>query len=164
MECMETTSRVVGQLTTDIVGQLFNVVGRFRRTVRRVGTGQSGAPDTAGLTESQAELLRLVGRQPGISVSAAASELALASNTASTLVSKLSAEGLLLRTPHPDDRRVGRLHLTEPAQRIADASRAARRAALAEVLDHLDPDDVRTLAEGLRVLATVTEKLREEGS
>ena len=70
----------------DLVAELFGIVGRFRRTIRRTA---SVSFVTSGLTESQAELLRLVGRQPGISVSAAAAELGLAANTASTLVSKL---------------------------------------------------------------------------
>ncbi len=75
-------------LRTDLVADLFGTVGRFRRTIRRA----AGASFFVGLTESQAELLRLVARQPGISVSAAAAELGLAANTASTLVSKLSSE------------------------------------------------------------------------
>jgi DNA-binding MarR family transcriptional regulator len=144
---------------TDLVTDLFSTVGRFRRTVRR--SGPRGF-DLSGVTESQAELLRLVGRQPGISVSAAAAELGLAPNTASTLVSKLSADGLLVRAPDPEDRRVGRLALTAPAQRLADASRAARRAALAEVLDGLDADDTRALAAGLQVLSDITKKLQEQ--
>jgi DNA-binding MarR family transcriptional regulator len=146
-------------IRTDLVAELFGTVGRFRRTIRRTA-GASFV--TAGLTESQAELLRLVSRQPGISVSAAAAELGLAANTASTLVSKLSADGLLVRTPDPGDRRVGRLALTAPAQQIADESRAARRAALAEALDELDDDDAEALAAGIRVLAGVTAKLREK--
>ncbi|MCI4673926.1 MarR family winged helix-turn-helix transcriptional regulator [Candidatus Mycolicibacterium alkanivorans] len=144
---------------TDLVTELFSTIGRFRRTVRR--SGPRGF-DLTGVTESQAELLGLVGRQPGISVSAAAAELGLAPNTASTLVSKLSADGLLVRTADAEDRRVGRLALTPPAQRLADASRAARRAALAEVLDGLDPEDARALAAGLRVLADITEELQEK--
>lgn len=144
---------------TDLVTELFGTVGRFRRTVRRAGGGAFG---TSGLTESQAELLRLVARQPGISVSAAAAELGLAANTASTLVSRLSAEGLLVRTPDPDDRRVGRLALTAPAQRLADESRAARRAALAEALERLDAEDTEALAAGLRVLARITETVQEK--
>ncbi|MGY4708291.1 MarR family winged helix-turn-helix transcriptional regulator [Mycolicibacterium sp. CBM1] len=143
---------------TDLISELFSTVGRFRRTVRRAGGRAFGS---SGLTESQAELLRLVGRQPGISVSAAAAELGLAANTASTLVSRLSAEGLLVRTPDPDDRRVGRLALTAPAQRLADASRAARRAALADALDRLEADDVEALTAGLRVLARITTTLQE---
>ena len=145
-------------IRTDLVTELFSTVGRFRRTVRR--SGPRGF-DLSGITESQAELLRLVGRQPGISVSAAAADLALAPNTASTLVSKLSADGLLVRTPDPEDRRVGRLALTAPAQRLADESRAARRAALAQVLDGLDADETRALAAGLQVLSDITKKLQE---
>jgi DNA-binding MarR family transcriptional regulator len=146
-------------IRTDLVAELFGTVGRFRRTIRRTA-GASFV--TAGLTESQAELLRLVARQPGISVSAAAAELGLAANTASTLVSKLSGDGLLVRTPDPGDRRVGRLELTAPAQRIADESRAARRAALAEALDELDDHEAEALANGIRVLADITTKLREK--
>jgi DNA-binding MarR family transcriptional regulator len=143
---------------TDLIAELFNVVGRFRRQLRR-STGKGF--DAAGLTQSQAELLRLVGRQPGISVRQAAAELGLVPNTASTLVSKLSAAGLLIRNVDSDDRRVGRLRLTEPAQRIADESRAARRAALSTVLDELDPGQLDSLERGLEVLAEMTRMLHE---
>ncbi len=143
---------------TDLITELFSVVGRFRRQLRR-STG--GGFDAAGLTQSQGEMLRLVGRQPGISVREAATELGLVPNTASTLVSKLSADGLLVRSVDADDRRVGRLRLTEPAQRIADESRAARRAALSTVLDELDPGRLDSLERGLEVLAEMTRMLHE---
>jgi DNA-binding MarR family transcriptional regulator len=143
---------------TDLIAELFNVVGRFRRQLRR-STGHGF--DTTGLTQSQAEMLRLVGRQPGISVRAAATELGLAPNTASTLVSKLAADGLLIRTVDSEDRRVGRLRLTEQAQRIADESRAARRAALSTVLDEMDPGQLDSLERGLEVLAEMTRMLHE---
>ena len=142
----------------DLTAELFNVVGRFRRQLRRsAGRGF----DAIGMTQSQAEMLRLVGRQPGISVREAAAELALVPNTASTLVSKLAADGLLIRTVDAHDRRVGRLRLTEPAQRIADESRAARRAALSAVLDELDAGQIERLANGLEVLAEMTRMLHE---
>jgi DNA-binding MarR family transcriptional regulator len=144
---------------TDLATELFATVGRFRRQVRRLG----GRPAIGtGLPESQAELLRLVGRQPGISVRNAAAELGLAANTASTLVSRLSADGLLVRTVDPDDRRIGRLRLTDPAQRFADESRAARRAALAAALERLDPGEIERLTEGIAVLGDLTRLLREE--
>lgn len=146
---------------TDLVAEMFATVGRFRRQARRSG----GAPGIGtGLPESQAELLRLVGRQPDISVRHAADELGLAPNTASTLVSRLCNDGLLARSVDPDDRRVGRLRLTESSQRIADESRAARRAALATVLERLDADQVDKLTDGLVVLADVTRLLREDQS
>ncbi|MGV0743275.1 MarR family winged helix-turn-helix transcriptional regulator [Mycolicibacterium sp. XJ870] len=142
----------------DLVGELFSVVGRFRRQLRR-STG--GGFDAAGLTQSQGELLRLVGRHPGISVREAAAELGLMPNTASTLVSRLVADGMLVRAVDDSDRRVGRLQLTPPAQRIADETRAARRAALSAVLDQLDDAQIDVLARGLDVLDELTRLLRE---
>lgn len=145
----------------DLVGELFAVVGRFRRQLRR-STG--GGFDAAGLTQSQGELLRLVGRKPDISVRESAAELSLVPNTASTLVSRLVADGLLTRTPDESDRRVVRLRLTPPAQAIADESRAARRAALAAVLARLDDNQINDLANGLVVMAELTRMLHEADS
>jgi DNA-binding MarR family transcriptional regulator len=149
------------QVSTDLAGEVFRVVGRFRRQLRRsAGRGL----DAARLTESQSELLWLVGRKPGISVSAAAAELGLVPNTASTLVSKLVSGGYLTRGTAASDRRVGELALTEPTQQIVDASRAARRALLNEVLAKLNDDQIDSLAKGLEVLDTMTRLLQERRS
>ncbi len=144
---------------SDLAGELFAVVGRFRRQLRR-STG--GGFDRTGLTQSQAELLRLVGRRPGISVREAAAELGLAANTASTLVSRLAADDLLHRTVDSTDRRVGRLRLTDAAQDVADRSRLARRTALAEALETLDADQIDDLTKGLAVIAELTRLLQED--
>ncbi len=147
--------------STDPVTEVFAVVGRFRRQLRRsVGRGF----DSARLSESQSELLWLVGRQPGISVNAAAAELGLAPNSASTLVSKLAANGLLVRTAREMDRRVGELRLAEPTQQIVNASRAARRTLLSEVLGELDDDQIEALTKGLEVLDTMARLLQERRS
>jgi DNA-binding MarR family transcriptional regulator len=145
--------------STDLASELFDVVGRFRRQLRRsAGRGFDGT----GLTHSQAELIRLVARAPGISVREAAGELGLVPNTASTLVSKLAADGLLIRAADADDRRVCRLRLTDHAQRVADRTRAERRAMLAAVLDDLPSEKVAQLENGLRVLTEMTRTLQED--
>jgi DNA-binding MarR family transcriptional regulator len=142
----------------DLVSEVFGVVGRFRRQLRRsAGRGF----ESARLTESQSELLWLVGRRPGISVRVAAAELGLVPNTASTLVSKLVANGLLIRTVDETDRRACQLRLAEPTQQIVDASRASRRALMSEVLGELDNDQIEALIKGLEVLATMTQLLQE---
>ena len=149
------------QVSTDLATEVFRIVGRFRRQLRRsVGRGF----DSARLTESQSELLWLVGRNPGISVSAAAAELGLVPNTASTLVSKLVSGGFLTRSVGATDRRVGELALAAPTQQIVDASRAARRALVSEVLGELDNDQIASLAKGLEVLDTMTRLLQERRS
>ena len=148
-------------MSTDLAAEVVRVVGRFRRQLRRsAGRGL----DSARLTESQSELLWLVGRRPGISVSAAAAELGLVANTASTLVSKLVSGGFLTRSVGATDRRVGELTLAVPTQQIVDASRAARRALLSDVLAELDDDQIESLAKGLEVLDTMTRLLQERRS
>jgi DNA-binding MarR family transcriptional regulator len=146
---------------TDLVTEVFGVVGRFRRQLRRsAGRGL----DSGRLTESQSELLWLVGRRPGISVRLAAAELGLVPNTASTLVSKLVANGWLIRTVDERDRRACQLRLAEPTQQIVDASRAARRALVSEVLGELDNDQIESLTKGLEVLDMMTRRLQERRS
>ncbi|MBW0012536.1 MarR family transcriptional regulator [Mycobacterium sp.] len=156
MDAVKTSPDVVA-----LVGDVFGVVGRFRRQLRR-STGRG--LDPARLSEAQSELLWLVGRRPGISVSAAAAELGLVPNTASTLVSKLVANGSLNRTVGETDRRVGRLRLAEPTQQIVDASRATRRAVLSSVLGELDEDQIEDLTKGLAVIDTLTRLLQERQS
>jgi DNA-binding MarR family transcriptional regulator len=146
------------KIRTALAAEALGAVGRFRRQLRRsVGRGF----DSARFTESQSELLWLVGRRPGISVRAAAAELALVPNTASTMVSKLVADGSLIRTVDETDRRACQLRLAEPTQQIVDASRAARRALLSEVLDELDEDQISSLTKGLEVLDKVARRLQE---
>lgn len=142
----------------DLAAELPRTVGRFRRQLRRA-TGTGYAPGQ--LSESQAELLRLVSRRPGVSVSVAAAELGLVPNTASTLVSKLCCAGLLERTADTADRRVSRLRLTESAQHVMDATAATRRAVLIDLLDELDDHQIGVLAKGLEVLDGITRKLQE---
>ncbi|OMC22811.1 MULTISPECIES: MarR family winged helix-turn-helix transcriptional regulator [unclassified Mycobacterium] len=149
------------QTRTDLVTEVFGVVGRLRRQLRRsAGRGL----DSGRLTESQSELLWLVGRRPGISVRRAAAELGLVPNTASTLVSKLVANGWLIRTVDETDRRACQLRLAEPTQQVVDASRAARRALMSEVLGELDEDQIESLTKGLEVLDTMTRLLQERRS
>lgn len=143
---------------TDLAADLSGIVRRFRRQLRR--SAEIGY-EPGRLSESQTELLRLVVRRPGTSVSAAAAELGLVPNTASTLVSRLVGNGLLIRHSDATDRRVGRLWPTESAQQIVDASAAARQALLAEVLGELDDDQIATLTGGLEVFEEMTRMLQE---
>jgi DNA-binding MarR family transcriptional regulator len=131
-------------------------LGAFRRAMRRaLGGGSLFGP----LTGAQAELLRLVRHQPGVSVTAAAAELRLAANTVSTLVRQLSEAGLLLREPDPADRRVARLRLTDHAR--AEVRRWQDRQAerVAAGLARLPDDQVKALAAALPALAALTKEV-----
>jgi DNA-binding MarR family transcriptional regulator len=118
---------------------------------------------TAGhpaLPDAQVELLRLVEREPGIGVKAAAQALRMAPNTVSTLVGELAGAGLLRRVRPPENRRAVRLALTSAAGARLRAYRAQRRRLLDAALARLDEQartDVLRAAPHLARLAEVVD-------
>ncbi|KAA0021695.1 MarR family winged helix-turn-helix transcriptional regulator [Antrihabitans cavernicola] len=143
----------------DLISNLFGSLGRFRRQVRRLA---GGSFEQSNLSGSQAEFLRLIGRNPGISVKEAAAELGLVANSVSTFVTTLAGADLLVRQKDPDDRRVGRLTLTVDAQRVADETRQRRHELLSFALNSLSEDERSDLDRGVRVLAKLTDILHEQ--
>jgi DNA-binding MarR family transcriptional regulator len=145
--------------TTVLAEELLAAVGLVRRHLRR----SVGRPfPLSALTDSQAELVRTVRRNPGISVAEAAAELGLVANTVSTLVGQLTERELLQRTPDPADRRIARLTLADPARRQVEAWRDRRAALVTQALDDLGPDDRDALQAALPVLAVLAERLHPD--
>ncbi|NKY17143.1 MarR family winged helix-turn-helix transcriptional regulator [Tsukamurella spumae] len=119
----------------DDAERLLAAVRAVRRGTRAVG----GGPLRQGLTGAQTELLRLLRREPGISVGEAARRLALAGNTVSTLVRQLVENGHVVREPDPDDARTARLRLTAATDDALREWRDRRHAAVAGALAAMDP-------------------------
>jgi DNA-binding MarR family transcriptional regulator len=148
--------------------QLFATVGALRRQTRRL----AGRPwPLLTLSGNQVELVRLVRREPDISVAEAAAELGLAPNTVSTLVRQLTDVGLLKRNADVADRRVVRLRLTAAASRRVGQWRDRRTALTARGLDELDAGERAALVAALpailrltATLADVTEKDTDDRS
>lgn len=134
--------------------RLFEAISLARRQARRVANAPEQARRLAG---SQVELIRLVRRRPGTSVAEAASELALAPNTVSTLVRQLSDAGLLRREPDVADRRVVRLSLTASAQQRVQRWRDRRAAAAAVAIAELEPTERTALEAALPVMTKLAE-------
>ncbi|TDW77030.1 transcriptional regulator [Kribbella pratensis] len=143
-------------VTETLAEDLLAAIGLVRRRLRR-SAGRPLALST--LTGSQAELVRLVRRNPGISVAEAAAELGLVANTVSTLVGQLTERGMLLRAPDESDRRIARLTLTEPAREQVEAWRDRRAALVNEALDELRPADRDALRAALPALGVLAERL-----
>src|SRR5581483_3660916 len=142
-----------------LADDLLETIGVLRRHTRRA----VGRPWTMQVVSgAQAELIRLVRRQPGISVATAAGELGVAANTVSTLVGTLVAEGLEQRVRDPADRRVARLYLSPGAQRTVERWRDQRSTALAAALDRLPAADRTALSRAVPALARLAAELRPE--
>lgn len=135
--------------------ELLDALGAFRRTLRR----HVGPPLSPPLTTAQVELVRVVRREPGISVAEAAEKLGVAPNTVSTLVGQLSDARVIVRNADRDDRRVARLDLAPEARRKVDAWRDRRVVVLTQALNHLSQADRRRLEEAVPVLERLAREL-----
>jgi DNA-binding MarR family transcriptional regulator len=138
---------------SDVADGLSGVIARLHQVLRRAAAGEPH------LSEAQVGLLRVVDRQPGISVKEAAGQLRAAPNTVSTLVGELVGAGLLTRTRDPANRRVVRLDLTAAARRRLAAYTARRRAILAAALAGLDPPALADLDRAVAHLRRVEDLL-----
>lgn len=135
---------------------LLDQVSALRRATRAC---DGRPPVFSTLSPSQLELLRLVRRSPGISVTEAARLLAVAPNTVSTLVRALSLRRVLVRAVDAADRRVARLDLTPEMRRSATAWRDRRAALVAGAIARLDPAQRAPLGAALPALAAVAQGL-----
>lgn len=147
-----TTDTTTGHL--DLADGLFAVLPRLRMVVLRNTRRHFPHPP---LPEAQANLLRTVAQQPGMTVREAAEQLQLAQNTVSTLVAALGAEGLLERRACPKDRRSARLHPTEVAlSRLAEFDGHRRRVVAAAMarMPEAELDTLQKALPALRLLLT----------
>ncbi|MFF0494716.1 MarR family winged helix-turn-helix transcriptional regulator [Nocardia sp. NPDC003482] len=152
---MESTTQATDR---ELVGGLLRTFGRFRRQVGRLA---GRAFDRSGVSASQSEFLRLVGRNPGISVKEAAGELGLAANSVSTFVTALVQAGLLERESDPEDRRVMRLSLPARVQQRVDETRRRHHDLIATALAELTAEEREELTRGLAVVNKLTEILHD---
>jgi DNA-binding MarR family transcriptional regulator len=142
-----------------LADDLLATIGRLRRHFRSIIGRPWPSRALTALNGAQLELLRLVWIQPGLSVAEAAELLGLAPNTVSTLVGVLTEQGLLLRTPSPEDRRVARLTLTAAAQAHVEAWRERRSAVLVAALRQLDAAELDAVAAAMPPLRRLAELL-----
>lgn len=138
--------------------RLLSTVARIRRAGRRQGR----PVELRELTGAQLELLRLVRRQPGVSVAVAARELGLAANTVSTLVRRLTEAGLMVRQVNDSDRRIAMLDLSAGIREQIDAWRDRRVVSLAAAIEDLREDEQRRFIDAVLLLEQVAELLEQQ--
>ncbi|ATY11341.1 MarR family transcriptional regulator [Amycolatopsis sp. AA4] len=143
----------------DLAERVLTAVLGVRRVVRRRVRAELPGPHLPG---SQVELLRVVHRNPGIGVAAAARELSLAGNSVSTLVNVLTEAGLLRREVDAADRRAARLQLTDAARDRMATWRRARIGLVSVALARLSEEDTAAIVAALPALERLTEALKED--
>lgn len=147
--------------TSALTVELAKVLARIGRGLRYRTRDVREALD---VTHSEAELLRLLDRKPGIRVQDAAQELGVASNSVSTLVKQLTRAALVQREVDPLDGRVAQLRLTPLAEEWAKRVGNAREATIGRALDSLDESDRQLLDAALPAMARLSKAIsRSDG-
>lgn len=146
--------------TTTLTAELARVLARIGRGLRY---HTRDAREALDITHSEADLLRLIDRRPGIRVNDAAGELGVASNSVSTLVRQLSRAGLLERSADPLDGRAVCLRLTGSASAWVTQVGNAREQTIERALASLDEDDRRQLEAAVPAMKRLAKAISNPG-
>jgi DNA-binding MarR family transcriptional regulator len=106
----------------------------------------------AGLSPSQQSALAVIANHGPLTLGALAEHERVAPPTVTKVVSKLECDGLVTRTPDPEDRRVCRVAISPAGQTLLEEVRRRKTAWLTARISQLDADRQRRLADALDVL------------
>jgi DNA-binding MarR family transcriptional regulator len=151
-------SVAAGEAAKTNAAELLAALGAIRRVARRAVRSSA---DAAALPPARSELLRLIARRPGISVAEAAQELRLAPNSVSTMVSQLTADGLLTRSRAAADGRAVRLTVTDDGAARVGQWRDIRAELAGRALGRLPAADRRAIVAAVPALTKLAEQMEE---
>jgi DNA-binding MarR family transcriptional regulator len=122
----------------------------FRRLVIALPNEIEGL---AKVTPEQFGVLTQVMDRGSLSMSELAIARNVALNTATSLVDRLVAAGLVERRGDPSDRRVVRVAATARGRELVERLRRVRRAAIGRLLDELGDDEIERILTAMPALA-----------
>lgn len=136
-------------------------VARLRHAVARVSRRLRSVPAGQGMTSTQLSVLGAVVRDGPVKLADLAAAEDVNPTMLSRIVAKLEGNGLLTRSPDPDDARVVVVHPTASGRRRHERIRQQRTEALAAVLVDLDPRHMHALSAAVPALEELGAALQE---
>lgn len=136
-----------------------NVADALRPVLLRVGRELRREARAVGISPEQVSLLVAIKYTPGSGIRNLATHERISAPALTKHVDRLARDGLVVRTPSPDDgRRIG-LALTEEGQRVLRRVRSRRTAWLATRLRELAADELAAVEAAIGPLSRL---LKEE--
>jgi DNA-binding MarR family transcriptional regulator len=133
---------------SEMAGRLRLSATRLARRLRQ----EAGA----GLTPSQLSALAVIDNHGPLTLGSLAEHERVAPPSVTKVVAKLEADGLVVRTCDPADRRISWVSTSSRGVALVDESRRRKTAWLAGRVATLDPDQRARLAAALDVLDLLT--------
>jgi DNA-binding MarR family transcriptional regulator len=138
---------------------------RIAFLLAQVGADAAAAFDTAvrelGITPSEAGLLRLVGRRPGISQRVVSQQMGIGPSRVVAVLDRLESDELVQRRRSIEDRRNHEITVTAKGQDLLARLRTVAERHEQAFVAALSPDQIQLLGETLTVIAETRELSRE---
>jgi DNA-binding MarR family transcriptional regulator len=109
------------------------------------------------LTIPQLKSLFYVSRHGRVNLSGLASGIRVTPANVTGIADRLVEQGLLTRTPDPDDRRVSWLRATDKGKTLINDLREGRAQEMRRILDKLTEEELSTVARGFELVARAAE-------
>jgi DNA-binding MarR family transcriptional regulator len=141
--------------------QLIQEVVKLQRQVGRI-LGQR-APSIwidSGLTITQLRSLFLIANKGSTNFRKLAEALGVTPSNVTGIVDRLEEQGLVHRTPNPEDRREITLQATDKGKALVFDLREAEIKQMTQILSLLSPEELSSLAEGLSAFLNAADSCR----
>ena len=109
------------------------------------------------LTIPQLKSLFYISRHGRVNLSGLASGIRVTPANVTGIADRLVGQGLLTRTPDPDDRRVSWLRATDKGKTLINDLREGRAQEMRRILDQLTEEELSTVARGFELVARAAE-------
>lgn len=129
--------------------------GKLLQLVRAVQAEMQNVEGSHGLSGSQLWALWQISAQPGLRVTELAEAQHLHPSTASNLLDKLEARGLVRRERHDSDSRVVRVYLAEEGLELAKSIPGTMQGRLRRALKEVPPPVVAGLLKGVTAVLEI---------
>jgi DNA-binding MarR family transcriptional regulator len=133
---------------------------RLRRVISKLARQFNSSSTVAGLTPSQASVLRLIVARGPLSLSELGDLERLNPTMLSRVVSRLHAMRLIDRIPDPADLRSASVVSTAEGEQVDQQIKARRAAAVSQCLKLLTAKQVSTLTEALPALEALADVMQ----
>jgi DNA-binding MarR family transcriptional regulator len=145
-------------MVSDVTLSPESVAVELRPVLLRLARELRKETEQLGVTASQATLLWLVKRNPGLSLAELAAEEGISPPALSGHIDRLERAGLIERLRSSEDRRRVGLRLTDEGARLLRRVRARRTTWLAERLGTLEPADMEAIDAAVPALLKLVEE------